>query len=195
MSFSWLSQGSQMQLSDPQFLIDRNHRIVSWNAAMEELTGITSGSVIGTVLEREVFYGIPCPCLAVSLVDERRDPSGRDRCIYNDQELPREVLETTIFFPCPGQSGTWLHFTASVIRFPSGPVIGAVETIVDITDQKRVERDLTLSRRKLRLMNDIAWHEIQNKITGIRGYVEALKGDNTRASWRKMHRSRRAGTP
>ena len=45
----------------------------------------------------------------------------------------------------------------------------------DTTGQKWAERALKLSNRKLHLMNIIAWHEIQNKITGIRGFVELSK--------------------
>ncbi|MGD0081555.1 MAG: hypothetical protein ABSB80_13020 [Methanoregula sp.] len=45
----------------------------------------------------------------------------------------------------------------------------------DTTGQKWAEHALKLSNRKLHLMNIIAWHEIQNKVTGIRGFVELSK--------------------
>ena len=143
--------------------------------AMEKLTGIESENVVGTVQEWEDFCGTVRPCLASLLLDKtRRAPSMPDQYACS-QKLPRETLESTIFFPHQGSTGTWLHFTASVIRSPAGSVIGAVETIIDITDQKCIERDLSISNRKLRLMSEMAWHEIQNKITGIRGYVELSK--------------------
>lgn len=44
--------------------------------------------------------------------------------------------------------------------------------ICDVTDQRRMERQFTLTRKKLDLMNIVALHEIQNKINGIRGYVD-----------------------
>ena len=34
---------------------------------------------------------------------------------------------------------------------------------------------MQLTRQKLDLMNIVAWHDIQNKITGLRGYVELTK--------------------
>ena len=50
-----------------------------------------------------------------------------------------------------------------------------VYVVHETTGQKWAERALKLSNRKLHLMNIIAWHEIQNKVTGIRGFVELTK--------------------
>jgi PAS domain S-box-containing protein len=45
----------------------------------------------------------------------------------------------------------------------------------DISQRKREERALRIANQKLQLMNIVAWHDIQNKITGLRGYVELSK--------------------
>jgi signal transduction histidine kinase len=42
----------------------------------------------------------------------------------------------------------------------------------DISRRKREERALRIANQKLQLMNIVAWHDIQNKVTGLRGYVE-----------------------
>lgn len=42
----------------------------------------------------------------------------------------------------------------------------------DISRRKREERSLRIANQKLQLMNIVAWHDIQNKVTGLRGYVE-----------------------
>ncbi|MCX6690981.1 MAG: response regulator, partial [Methanoregula sp.] len=47
--------------------------------------------------------------------------------------------------------------------------------IRDITGRKRAEKALRIAKQKLQLMNMVAWHDIQNKITGIRGYIELSK--------------------
>ena len=74
-----------------------------------------------------------------------------------------------------GNGGKWLHVTAVPVRDSTGNVVGSVETIEDLTEQKLLERALKLSEQKLQLMNGIAWHEIENKITSVRGYVELSK--------------------
>ncbi len=101
---------------DAKFLIDRNHRIIAWNPAMEDLTGIKSTEVIGNVRDWVDLYGSDRPSLADLLVDNKSgDPSNGPWSYYG--ETPhRDSLETTIFSPHYGKSGRWLHFSASVIR-------------------------------------------------------------------------------
>ena len=45
----------------------------------------------------------------------------------------------------------------------------------DITERISQEKALALTNQKLQLMNIVAWHDIQNKLTGLRGYVELSK--------------------
>ena len=44
------------------------------------------------------------------------------------------AYEAEGFFPVLGEAGKWLHFTASPIKNASGEVIGAIETLRDITE-------------------------------------------------------------
>jgi two-component system NtrC family sensor kinase len=39
------------------FVIDRDHRIILWNRACEELTGFKAGEMIGTDRQYLPFYG------------------------------------------------------------------------------------------------------------------------------------------
>ena len=55
-------------------------------------------------------------------------------------------------------------------------VIGAVESFEDVSKRQTLERALALSDKKLNLMNSVAGHEIENKITGVRWYVELTRG-------------------
>jgi two-component sensor histidine kinase len=162
--------------STPQFLIDRNHYVISWNRVLEGLTGIKDEDVLGTTQHWRAFYGVKRPCLADLLVDELfgdltvwyRDKCARSVCAD-------EAYEATDFFPHMGNGGKWLHITAVPVKDNNGTVIGTVESLEDITEQKLLERALKLSNKKLHLMNSIAWHEIENKITGVRGYIELSK--------------------
>ena len=162
--------------SVPQFLIDQDHRIIAWNKALEQLTGIKEEEMIGTSQHGKAFYGVKRPCLADLLADELfgdltlwyQDTCEESACVDN-------AYEVTVFFPHMGNGGKWLHVTAVPVRDSTGNVVGSVETIEDLTEQKLLERALKLSEQKLQLMNGIAWHEIENKITSVRGYVELSK--------------------
>ena len=45
----------------------------------------------------------------------------------------------------------------------------------DITERKRAEDQINLANRKLALMTDVTFQDIQNKVTALRGYVEISK--------------------
>jgi len=44
--------------------------------------------------------------------------------------------------------------------------------IRDISERKKQEQSLQIAKQKLDLMNLVAWHDIFNKVTALRGYVE-----------------------
>ena len=53
----------------PQFVIDKNHQVIHWNRALENLTGILSEKVIGTDRHWTAFYESRRPCIADLVVD------------------------------------------------------------------------------------------------------------------------------
>lgn len=64
---------------------------------------------------------------------------------YRKSDLIEEAYEATDFFPDLGKGGRWLRFTAAVIRDSRGELVGAVETLEDITEQKLAENALKKS--------------------------------------------------
>jgi PAS domain S-box-containing protein len=59
-----------------------------------------------------------------------------------------------------------------LIRDSSGQPSGMWGIVRDITGRKLAEEKIRLTTRKLMLMNDVTYQDIQNKITGLRGYAE-----------------------
>ena len=134
----------------PQFMIDRDHRVVYWNHALESISGVPSDKVIGTREHWKAFYIKPRPTMADLLVDGESDlvPDwyvGK----YRKSKLIADAYEATDFFPTLGNDGKWLSFTVAAIRNLEGNVIGAVETLEDITEQKRAEEELFKSKEEL----------------------------------------------
>jgi PAS domain S-box-containing protein len=66
-----------------------------------------------------------------------------------------------------------VELTAHLIRIKERSAI--IWVARDITQRKQEEKALRLANQKLQLMNIVAWHDIQNKVTGLRGYVELSK--------------------
>jgi signal transduction histidine kinase/DNA-binding response OmpR family regulator len=127
----------------PQFVIDRHHRVAHWNRALEQHTGIPANEVIGTTGQWKAFYGSERPVLCDLLVDGNTGDLSR---WYGDKSAPSRFVdgayEVKDFFPNLGEHGRWLSFTAVAIRDRAGGIIGALETLEDITDQTAAEENL-----------------------------------------------------
>jgi|GEM_PF-370334 len=127
----------------PTFLIDADRRVTHWNRALEELTGIPAGEVIGTRNHWRAFYASERPCMADLLVSGAVDTIAQ---WYPDDsrksELIGEAYEASEFFPEIGRDGRWLHLTATMIRDDQNRLLGAMETLEDITQRKRAEEEL-----------------------------------------------------
>ena len=143
------------------FVIDKDHRVVYWNRALEELSRIKAAEVIGTQGHWKAFYSEERPCMADLLVDQIFDGIPEwyaGKC--KKSALLEEAYEASDFFPDLSNGGRWLRFTAATIRGKQGNLIGAVETLEDITDGKRTEKDLIESEEKYRLVVENAGEAI-----------------------------------
>jgi two-component system cell cycle sensor histidine kinase/response regulator CckA len=178
----------------PQFVLSNDHTVISWNGALEKYTGISAESVIGTNQHWRAFYPSARPCLADLIIDEDLNSiprwyAGR----YKKSELVDGAYEATDFFPSMGECGKWLHFTAAAIRDQDGTIIGAVETLEDITELKFAEDEARGARQQFLDIIDflpdatfvvdqqnrvIAWNRAIERMTGVPKHEMIGKGDH-----------------
>jgi PAS domain S-box-containing protein len=136
----------------PAFVIGKDHRILYWNKALEELSKISAGEVIGTRQQWRAFYSKKRPCLADLLVDQQiGDVPKWYKEKYIKSNLLDEAYEATDFFPELGEKGKWLRFTAAIVRNAAGDMVGAIETLEDITLRKKAEAALLKAHEDLEL--------------------------------------------
>jgi ligand-binding sensor protein len=64
------------------------------------------------------------------------------------------AFEAVDFFPHMGEKGTWLHFMAAPIKNVHGVTLGAVETLIDVTEIKRAEGELVTKNEELHAANE-----------------------------------------
>jgi diguanylate cyclase (GGDEF)-like protein/PAS domain S-box-containing protein len=134
----------------PAYVIGKDHLVIHWNKALEEISGIKSEEVVGTREHWRAFYSEERPCMADLMVDEAVELVPRwysDK--YIKSSLFKGVYEATDFFPALGEDGKWLHFTAAAVRDSNGMIVAAIETVEDITERKQAEARLLESRTKL----------------------------------------------
>lgn len=136
----------------PQFVIDKDHRVIQWNHALAAYSRIPAEDIIGTDHHWRAFYPEKYPCLADLIVDGIDITKGSFRENYQPSSLIAGGFEATDFFPTMGGEGAWLFFTAAPIRNDQGLIVGAVETLEDITERKRADNALMESEERFRTL-------------------------------------------
>jgi hypothetical protein len=136
----------------PCFVIDAQHRVIHWNKGCEQVLGISASTMIGTSNQWQAFYSASRATLADLIVDEQIDSFADS--LYKNKTLRRSAVipgafEAEDFFPQLGDEGRRLFFTAAPVRDASGKIIGAVETLQDVTIQRQAELLLKQSNAQL----------------------------------------------
>lgn len=126
----------------PTFVLDAAGRVIIWNNALAKLTGVAAPKVIGTKDHWQGFYTSERPCLAdlvlrgdfnaKELYAEVRSSSRRER---------RISAENWCRFP-RSRTSRYLAIDAGPIFSDCGKLLAVVETLRDITEQKRAEDEL-----------------------------------------------------
>lgn len=124
------------------FVLDVGHRVVLWNPACEELTGVTASEVIGTSLHWRAFYPEPRPCLADLVLDGREAEAARLYEESGEAELAPSGFRAAGWYDALGGKRRYIAFEAAPIVDRTGRLIGALETIQDITALKHAEEEL-----------------------------------------------------
>jgi len=137
-------------LPDPTVVIDRERRVVAWNKAIEEMTGVKKAEILGKgdYAYAVPFYGEPRP-LVIDLVFERNEEIEKT---YDHMQGEGNKLSAEVYIPklYPAGRGAYLSATASPLFDHEGKVVGAIETIRDTTEQKRIEKALQESEERYR---------------------------------------------
>ncbi len=138
-------------LPDATLIIDKDKRIIAWNRAIEEITGVPKKDIVGKdhYYAAVPFYGEPRPFL-IDLVG-KDDEELASKYAYVKKK--RDVLYAEAFAPeLNNGGGAYIWTTASPLFDTSGKMIGAIESIRDISHKKSFEDTLSASEEKYRTL-------------------------------------------
>jgi diguanylate cyclase (GGDEF)-like protein len=147
-------------LPDATFVINCQGKVVAWNRAIAELTGITKQEILGLGYYAYAFpfWGEPRPLL-IDLVTADFDEIRR---YYPSAEQNGPILQAEVFLSKLHQGrGIYALISAAPLYDHAGNLVGAIETIHDISNRKKVEEQLRY----------LGWHD---QLTGMynRTYFE-----------------------
>ncbi len=133
-------------LPDAILAIDIDGRVVTWNLAMQEMTGARAVDMIGKGNYEYAlpFYGIRRPILVDLVLMPQDEVEGK----YDFVQRDGKTLTVEIFIPTFGANGSHLWAKAAPLYDSQGEVVGAIESIRDITSRKKSEEDLLKSEQE-----------------------------------------------
>ena len=160
-------------LPDATFAIDYDGTVIAWNRAIEEMTGISAADMIGKGNYEYAlpFYGTRRPIL-IDLVFRPEEELRKDYT-YVTIESTGITGETVDALPLGKSVILWGR--ASALYDAEGNVIGAIESIRDVTERRRLQDSLNAVNRRLHLLASITRHDIINKVTACLGYTALMK--------------------
>ncbi len=160
-------------LPDATLAIDLQGRVIVWNREMELLTGVPASEIMGKgdMQYGAVFYGEPRPIL----VDLVLMPDADLEKNYRTVKREGDTLFADTFVPRFREQGAYLWAKASPLYDQAGNVVGAIETIRDITDRILADERLARANAELQIAAEIQQSFLPSQIPRIEGFDIAAR--------------------
>jgi len=160
-------------LPDAAFVIDTHSVVLSWNKAMEAMTGVPAAEMLGRGDYEYAlpFYGRRQPMLA-NLVFMDSDEVDRR---YDTVERVGETLVVDIHIPDFQGRGAYFWAKASPLYGPDGALAGAIETIRDISERKEMEQRVARSNAELEIAAQIQQSFLPEVLPQVTGFDVAAR--------------------
>lgn len=167
-------------LPDATFVINEKKEVIAWNKAIEEMTGVSNEEIIGKgdYAYSIPFYGHKRPIVIDLIFLEEEEIESKYSYVKREGDtLFAEVFVNNLF----GGKGAYVFVKASALYDNTGNIVGAIESVRDITGYKKAEIDLLESENKFRSTIEqstdgiviidengsiIEWNKGMEKITG-----------------------------
>ncbi len=157
-------QNILQSVNDGFLVIDPEFRVISANRALCEMVGLPSDEIIGMRCH-EVNHNRPRPCFE----------SGEDCPAKRTLETGEPSVAMHLHQTARGYAAYW-ELKAHPMRDAAGRIVSVIETVVDVSEKKRLENEL-LQAQKMEAVGQLAGgiaHDFNNMLTAIMGYGNLL---------------------
>ncbi|MCE5322704.1 EAL domain-containing protein [bacterium] len=168
-------------LPDATFAIDLEGKIIAWNHAIEEMTDCSARKMIGKGDNEYAmpFYGRRIPILIDLVLNPSLDIQGK----YSNYNKEGDILVGESYLEDFGGKYCWAK--ASPLYDSDGNIVGAIETVRDISDRRKIEKDLLDSGERLKKQQAMLVELTHNKVLFLGDLAAAIR-EITEASARTL---------
>ncbi len=164
------------------FVLDRDHKVVLWNRACEELTGVPAERMIGTSDHWKPFYPEERLTLADIILDNRQELVLHLYTKSSPSTLIPDGIRGEGWYGNLNGKDRYIAFDAAPLRDTQNRLVGAIETLHDLTDARRTEEDLERRTQELVRSNEelenfahTASHDLKAPLLSISGFADVLE--------------------
>ena len=156
-------------LPDATFVINNEGKVIAWNRSMEKMTGVPESAIIGKGDHEYAlpFYGVRRPIL-IDLILGYDEKAAANYTLL--KENGSKLISEQYIAGLNEGHGAHLWFTASPLIDSHGNVIGAIESIRDITAHKNRETELMAAYEQVSAMEE----ELRNNFGELAAREQAL---------------------
>ncbi|MDD1727623.1 MAG: PAS domain S-box protein, partial [Methanospirillum sp.] len=160
-------------LPDATFVIDREGKVIAWNRAMEQLTGSAAIDFLGKgdYTYSVPFYGVRRPIL----IDIALQADSETEKLYAAMDWIGDTVVGEAYMPNLGSGTSYLWGTATPLRDSRGAIVGAIESIRDITERKRTQDELIRAREELEIRVDERTAELTRVNASLQSEIDERK--------------------
>jgi PAS domain S-box-containing protein len=157
-------------LPDATLAIDKEKRVIIWNRAIEKMTGIPAADMIG---KGDYAYTVPFYGKArKQLMDLAFEDQEEIKALYpavrhEGGSIVAEAFCNALY----NNKGAWVYAKVSPLHDQSGSIIGAIESIRDITEHKQDEDNIKNLLAEKELILCEVHHRIKNNMNVIHGLL------------------------
>jgi PAS domain S-box-containing protein len=134
-------------LPDGTFVIDHEKKVIAWNRALEMVTGVKKEDMLGKgeYVYAVPFYGEPQP-MAIDLVFRQDKNIGKR---YDSFRREGNTVFGEAYLPLVyGGKGGYFSGAAAPLFDEKGAIVGAIESIRDITGNRRIQKELEETKER-----------------------------------------------
>lgn len=170
-------------LPDSTFAIDISGNVLAWNKFMEILTGTSEKEMrAGEISPAQAIYQEKRPMLIDKIIKPELDISR----YYSNVKDEDGIYSAEIIYYKSSGGTRYIWTVASPLYDSKGTLIGAIETIRDITELKEIHKKQSDLTEKLILLSSLNRHDIRNKITVIDGFRFFAENESTEPKVREI---------